>query len=83
MFSAYARRMISVIADGDELTRRALAAYFRTGGTGQPGRASGVVERDGKLYVVLGSSRGVLAVYRVRNDGMLRRMRRWPAELNG
>jgi hypothetical protein len=75
--------MPSVISEGEELTRRALAAYFRSGGTGQPARGSGVVERDGKLYVVLDSSRGILAVYRVRNDGMLRRMRRWPAELNG
>lgn len=75
--------MPSAIADGDELTRRALAAYFRSGGTDQPGRGSGVVERDGKLYVVLGSARGILAVYRVRNDGMLRRMRRWPSDLAG
>ncbi|AQA05033.1 hypothetical protein BVC93_24455 [Mycobacterium sp. MS1601] len=75
--------MPSVIAEGDELTRRAFAAYFRTGGTEQPGKASGVVEREDKLYVVLVSSRGVLAVYRVRNDGMLRRMRRWPSDLVG
>lgn len=75
--------MPNVIAEGDELTRRAFAAYFRTGGTGQPGKASGVVERDGKRYVVLQNARGVLAVYRVRNDGMLRRMRRWPLGLEG
>lgn len=75
--------MPSVIAAGDELTRRAFAAYFRTGGTQQPAKSSGVVERDGKRYVVLNSARGVLAVYRVRNDGMLRRMRRWPSDLAG
>lgn len=75
--------MPSVIADGDELTRRAFAAYFRAGGTERPERSSGVVERDGKLYVVLSGSRGILAVYRVRNDGMLRRMRRWPSDLAG
>ncbi len=75
--------MPSVIAAGDELTRRAFAAYFRSGGTRRPTKSSGVVERDGKRYVVLNSSRGVLAVYRVRNDGMLRRMRRWPPDLQG
>jgi hypothetical protein len=31
-----------------------------------------------EFYVVLENVNGVLAVYRVRNDGMLRRMRRWP-----
>ncbi|WP_349268957.1 hypothetical protein MPNTM1_04179 [Mycolicibacterium parafortuitum] len=75
--------MPSVIAADDELTRRAFAAYFRSGGTQQPTKSSGVVDRDGKRYVVLNSARGVLAVYRVRNDGMLRRMRRWPADLAG
>lgn len=75
--------MLSAIAEGDELTRRAFAAYFRTGGTEQPTKHSGVVERDGKLYVVLSTARGILAVYRVRNDGMLRRMRRWPSDLKG
>ncbi|MGU3501882.1 hypothetical protein [Mycobacterium sp. C31M] len=73
--------MTKTIAERDDLTRRAFAAYFRSGGTDQPTRGSGVVERDGKLYVVLGSARGILAVYRVRNDGMLRRMRRWPSDL--
>lgn len=73
--------MPSVIADHDELTRRAFAAYFRTGGTDQPTKGSGEIEHDGKRYVVLRNRSGLLAVYRVRNDGMLRRMRRWPAEL--
>ncbi|KUI17370.1 hypothetical protein AU192_01260 [Mycobacterium lehmannii] len=73
--------MPSANADGDELTRRAFAAYFRTGGTEQPARSGGVVERDGLLYVVLRHSRGLLGVYRVRNNGMLRRMRRSPADL--
>lgn len=75
--------MPNMTAANDELTRRAFAAYFRTGGTEQPGKASGVVDRNGKLYVVLHNARGVLAVYRVRNDGMLRRMRRWPSDLVG
>jgi hypothetical protein len=31
--------------------------------------------------VVLRSARGPLAVYRVRNDGKLKRLRRWPNDL--
>lgn len=41
------------------------------------------VETIGDLdYVVLRNERRVLAVYRVRNSGLLRRMRRWPLALN-
>jgi hypothetical protein len=35
----------------------------------------------GKRYVVLRNTKGVLAVYRVRNDGILKGLRRWPAAL--
>jgi hypothetical protein len=39
-----------------------------------------VEEEGGKAYVVLRASGGdVLAVYRVRIDGVLKRLRRWPA----
>jgi|ADGO01.1.fsa_nt_gi hypothetical protein len=55
--------------DHDSLTRRALAAWYRTGGS-EPASAR-VVERDGLTYVVidpLGGAAdrpaGVLAVYR-------------------
>lgn len=63
------------------LTRRAFAAYFRAGGTDQPANTSGVVTHNGRRYVALHNVNGVLAVYRVRNDGILRRLRRWPSEL--
>ena len=78
--------------DESDLTRRALAGYFRSGGTVQPVKTE-VTEHDGKLYVVLYAPpkmyvildappmQDVLAIYRVRNDGMLKRLRRWPAEL--
>jgi len=69
-------------ATDDDLTRRALGAYFRThtGIPDQPdGAASGVVEHGGHTYVVLLSVRGTLAVYRLLNDGRLKRMRRWPS----
>jgi len=65
---------------GDDLARRAQAAYFRTGGE-QSVSDSRVVEHDDKLYVVLRSATETLAVYRVRNDGVLRRMRRPPVEV--
>jgi hypothetical protein len=63
-------------------TRRAFAAWFRTGGIDQPGNDSGEVEHDGKSYVVLRNVNGILAVYRIRPSGMLKRMRRWPAALD-
>lgn len=76
------------IANDSELERRAIAAYYRTpvGGSDgvfidTPGGGADVTEHDGKLYVVLQNSRGTLAVYRVRNDGVLRRMKRWPREV--
>ena len=63
------------------LLRRAMVAYFRTGGTEQPSRASGVQEHNGHRYVVLRAHSATLAVYRIRNDGMLKRVGRWPREL--
>jgi hypothetical protein len=69
-----------------ELVRRAMAAYFRKPKlplemTLQPSQASGVQTHAGKDYVVLHNVNGVLAVYRVRNDGMLKGLKRWPNEL--
>ena len=70
--------------DDDALTRRAFAAYFRTGGLDQPSSAgSAVVQHDGKYYVMLHNAAGLMAVYRVRNDGVLKRLVRWPAALDG
>lgn len=62
----------------DDLVRRALAAYYRGGGTGTP--LARVIEHDGRQYVVLGLKDDV-AVYRVRNDGMLKGLKRWPAAI--
>lgn len=63
-------------------TQRALAAYFRTADeiVDQPSDAD-LIEYDGKDYVVLRNRQGVLAVYRVRTSGALKRLKRWPAEL--
>ncbi len=66
----------------DELTKRAFAAYFRSGGTEQPSGNSGPQKStDGKEYVALRNVNSTLAVYRVKPDGFLKRLKRYPAEL--
>jgi len=40
-----------------------------------------VRELGDRNYVVLKNGNGILAIYRVRNDGMLKRLKRWPVEL--
>jgi hypothetical protein len=73
-----------VIDSDEQLTQRAFAAYFRSAARegslspAQPANYSGVEEYNGKRYVVLRNVRGILAVYRVRNDGVLKGLRRWP-----
>ena len=68
----------------DRLVKRAIAAYVRTSEAASPEMPSdsGVADLDGKIYVVLEIASRILAVYRVRNDGMLKRLRRWPIELD-
>lgn len=62
-----------------DLLRRAMAAWFKTGGTETPTGASGIKMRLGLAYVALHGSTGLLAVYRVRPDNLaLRAMKRWP-----
>lgn len=70
------------MADTEDLVRRAMAAYFRSGGTDQPSTASCVAEHEGKAYVVLRNGGRTLAVYRVRTSGLLKRLRRWPTALD-
>lgn len=71
----------------EELTALAMRAYFMTGRKEgfEPDipstHRSGVYELDERSYVVLKNGNGILAVYRVRNDGMLKRLKRWPTEL--
>lgn len=67
----------------EDLLRRAMAAYFRSGGSDQPSSsASGVQEVDGLMYVVLRNVNEVLSVYRVRPNGLLKGLKRWPKELS-
>ena len=71
----------------DEETQRAFAAYFRYNPHGyildQPARypTSGPAEHGGKRYIVLRSGDRALAVYRVRTSGALKRLQRWPKEI--
>lgn len=65
-------------------TARALSAYFRTatGVAEQPaGQPDLLADAEGKHYVVLHNTNGILAVYRVRNDDMLKRLKRWPVAI--
>jgi len=49
----------------------------------QPSKISRVVEHNGRRYVVLVNVRGVLGVYFVSPDNfLLRRLKRWPAEID-
>ena len=66
------------------ILQRAFAAYLKIDGTAaeQPiEHRSGELICEGLRYVVLRNARRVLAVYRVKNNGALRRMKRWPLEL--
>jgi len=64
----------------EDYVRRAIAAWFRSGGPGQPmpANSSSVQDHDGKFYVELHNGNGTLAVYRIRTDGILKRLKRWP-----
>ena len=67
--------------------QRALGAYYRAGARSggivpQPRTLdSGEWEYQGKQYVTLGHINGLLAVYRIKPDGSLKRLRRWPKAL--
>jgi hypothetical protein len=66
---------------------RALAAWYRGSATGarrqHPSEALSqqVTMPDGKRYVLLANSYGVLGVYRIRPSGLLRMLRRWPKDV--
>ena len=74
----------TTIQDQD-LTRRAMAAWFRSGETITPSSASDVVSVAERSYVHLVNTSGTLAVYRVRTVNgsfALKRLKRWPATLD-
>lgn len=73
------RKPLDKNKENDDLTRRALSAWFRSGGTDYPStQGSGVEQESGLSYVVLRNDGDILAIYRVKNDGLLRRLRRIP-----
>ena len=64
--------------------RRAIAAYYRSDGSHSPAPdrdTSEVAAVEGRRYVVLRNFNGVLKVYRVRPDGILKVLKRGPAPL--
>jgi len=69
----------------DMFTRRALGVYMHSSGApAHPLLAMSGADTDmkGRRYVVLrDGSIDICAVYRVRNDGRLKRLKRWPAEV--
>lgn len=68
----------------EELERRALAAYFRyTEGIVDQPTAGGVNVREleGLRYVTIANGHRLLACYRVRHDGKLKRLVRVPSEI--
>lgn len=68
--------------DERDLLRRAMAAYYKSGSTLIPSDiASGVWTVNDKVYVVLASGAEIYAIYRLRNDGVLRRLRRYPKDI--
>jgi len=68
----------------DDLQRRALAAYFRSGGFDLPSGSSGepYMATNGKTYVPLYNGARMIAVYRLDTVGRLKRLRRWPKEID-
>ena len=60
---------------------RAIETYLRHRGTEPPTTPQTVEIRD-KSYVVLSGVRGILAVYRIKPDGYVRRLVRYPRALN-
>jgi hypothetical protein len=72
--------------DDIDLIRRARAAYYRGGNMATLSSDSSdadVKRHRNKWYVLLGLVGDNPIVYRVRNDGMLKRLKRWPIELEG
>lgn len=71
-------------AESADLVRRATIAWLQDGNTELPTSTSCVRMASGLGYVVLHGASGLLAVYRIRPDNLaLRRMKRWPGNIEG
>jgi len=70
-------------ATDNALVSRAMATYFRPTNVRQQLVSSSRLHWLGaKRYVVLSNVNETLAVYSVRGGGILRRLHRWPKELD-
>ena len=72
-------------ATDKSLQNRALIAYMRSaeriGGSPMQPSPGTIMTVNEKKYVVLSNINGILAVYRVRTDGVLKALIRWPTEI--
>jgi len=81
-------RHIAQAKDNERVIDRAFAAWFRAGKRAGatspdiPANDSYLCELAGRRYVILQNINGIMAVYRVKTNGILREMRRWPRELD-
>lgn len=71
--------------DDKDLERRAFAAWHRfyPDASSEPPARAKVVVVDSLKYVVLESRVYTVAVYRVRNDGQLKKLKRFPSWVDG
>jgi len=68
--------------NNDDLLKRALSAWYRTSFEAVSVEDSGIEKQGDLMYVILRQTgQEILAVYRVRNDGQLKRLRRIPKAL--
>jgi hypothetical protein len=62
---------------------RALSAYFKSeDGMVQQPTTPEIMEIKDRKYVVLHNVNGVLAVYRIKTDDILKRLKRYPKEID-
>jgi hypothetical protein len=66
-----------VVSDAD-ISRRALLAFLKSTKAALEAPRPTEIEHIGKRYVALIATTGIAAIYRVRNDLQLKRMRRIP-----
>lgn len=68
-------------ATSERLGSRAMSAYWRgvkDGETLDQPTEPELYQSSGNYYVVLRNIHGILAMYRLKNDGVLRRLKRYP-----
>lgn len=65
-----------------DLARRALAAYYLTGGDPMRRLCPFVMQAEDRGYIALRDedTGDPIAMYRIRTDGALKRLKRWPEE---